>query len=189
MDNDETRTLLFGTHLPLSKTTWTIGLGVYLFAAEGGIWKARVMLAQAHPHCLLNLETNVVHKITAQWQICKQPVFLLCQATEKLALVQQIKPLSDIHRQALALECIFGTTFYLSSTVIKNMAPGQHVFSIGGSSDSIQTMTFAIQGTVYTLNDQPLVWKKKYAMLQDQPVFILVAVGQRICENLKSKKK
>jgi hypothetical protein len=90
-----------------------------------------------------------------------------------------------VHRRALELQKLFGTVYYLSQSVIDNMAPGTHVFSIGGGEPKrMRYSDFALDG-------KKLKWAKlkTHVQMGKDPVFVLAEVGKRICKKAAKVKR
>ena len=176
MQLDTVRTL-HGAVVKLSARTWKPGPGVYYARLGPEGWAAVVLEAKAAP-CRLTAGRKTF-KLSDQWRLMAggDDVYVLTEATRHLPAVRRTQPSSDVHRRALELQLLFGTTYYMSPSVVGNLAPGEHVFSIGGGAPA------RMQYADFALNGQALVWDAQAlcAQLGDQPVFLLAEVGRRIC--------
>ena len=115
-----------------------------------------------------------------------EPVYVLNDASRKLKTLEKIAPSSAVHRQALELSKVFGTTYYLSDSVVAHLEPGIHFFAVGKM--PVQQMRFE----KFALDGSKLTWSTgavRYAMLGKRPVFVLSEVAERIgrAKNAKAK--
>jgi hypothetical protein len=174
--------ILFGPHAKLTKRNWALGRHVY-FACLQGEWRAVAANAISGFKMRVDNDTYVLHK--SKLTLSDEPVFVLTEASKNLAKIEETTPSSEIHRQALDLSKIFGQTFYLSQSVVENMMPGDHFFSIG-----VDSMPQRMKFSDFSLDGRKLKWAgkgKTHAKLGKEPVFLLMEIGRRMCKAALTK--
>ena len=105
-------------------------------------------------------------------------MYVLTEATKRLADAEKVVASSPVHKRAIELSKIFGTTCYLSESVVDQLMAGKHYFSVG-----IGTVTL-MNYSKFVLDGAMLEWcaskGTRYAKLGKEPVFVHLEIGKRV---------
>ena len=178
-----TRAHLFGKSSKLTKRNWAPGQRKVFYLVKF----AQAVIGTMLEDGTLKVDDKKGFAIDMQSMSHKgEPVYVLTDATRKLKALEKIAPSSAVHRQALELSKVFGTTYYLSESVVAHLEPGVHFFAVGKM--PVQRMRF----DKFALDGSKLTWSTgavRYAMLGKRPVFVLSEVAERIgrAQNANSK--
>ena len=184
----ETREVLFGRATKLGRRGWSPGLTKVFFLEA----TAQAVVAEmTDRHTLRVQQERSPRSPAASYAVDParfthegKPVYTLTDATRRLPAVRKKASSSPVHSAALALEEIFGTTYYLSESVVDNLMAGDHFFVVGGK--PVARMRF---GADFTLDGAKLRWAagggSKHATLGGKPVFVVTAIGERLIAQKK----
>lgn len=182
MDSD-TRAQLFGKCSNLTKRMWAPGQRKVFYLVK----PAQAVVATMLEEGALKVDDKKSYAIDMQSMRHRgELVYVLNDASRKLKALEKVAPSSAVHRQALELSKVFGTTYYLSDSVVEHLEPGMHFFAVGKM--PVQKMRF----NKFSLDGSKLTWSTgavRHAMLGKRPVFVLSEVAERIGRAQNAKEK
>ena len=169
------RKLLFGDNKKLTKRGWKVGERKVFYA----VGAARAFVATMRPNARLVLDKEGEFELDPTSMLCNgKPVFVLTDATKRLSDEERNVASSPVHAQAIVLSKIYGTTCYLSESVVKQLMEGDHYFSVG--TGPVTLMHYSD----FSLDGAKLRWALSgrtchHAKLGTKPVFVHLQMGKR----------
>lgn len=180
----ETRAQLFGRNSKLTKRAWAVGQRKVLFIEK----TSQAVVATMEKDTTLLVDGKRTFGLDPNLSYKGRPVYVLIDATRRLESEEKVSSTSAVHGRAIELSKVFGTTYYLSESVVTHLMPGHHFFAVGKSpAQRLHYEKFSLDGKTLTWSSGPV----KYAMLGKRPVFVLFDVGRRVtrAKNDKCSKK